>query len=97
MVPSQPGTGVSVHSPAYDKAYNVIGGAELHVYRFYQNLRNNLGGHGRFKECDCSGMIFNTTDEAFAYAYERGYIQEYFTAADLRARRLQRAADKRAN
>lgn len=97
MVPSQPGTGVSVQSPAYDKNYNVIGGAELHVYRYYQNLRNEFGGHGKFKDCDCDGMIFATADEAFAYAYERGYTREYFTAPDLRARRIQQAAAKRVN
>lgn len=97
MVPSQPGTSVSVSSPAYDKHYNVIGGAELHVFRYYQNLRNEFGGHGKFKNCDCYGMIFPTTDEAFAYAAERGYTQEYFTSPDLRARRLAQATAKRAN
>lgn len=88
MTKSQPGVSVSVSSPVYDREYNVIGSARLHVTRHYDHLPNKWGGHGVSKSLDCDGMIFDSIDEAFAYAFERGYEQEYWSADDLRQKRM---------
>lgn len=51
---------------------------ELHVGRYYENLPNEFGGVGKFKYCDGHKKRFSSTDEAFAYALERGYLQVYY-------------------
>jgi hypothetical protein len=43
------------------------------------------------------GRAFASVDEANAHALERGYVRRYFTAPDLRARRLARADELRAD
>lgn len=75
VVHSQPGIGVSYHSGSD------IDGVILHVYRYYAKLRNSFGGLGRFKNADCNGMRFNSTDEATSFCLKRGYLMPYFGKA----------------
>ncbi len=84
MVSSQPGASVSFTLPCESTG----GKVKLNVYRNYPNLKNEFGGKGRLKALDANGRIFNTYEEAQAYALSRGYTQKYFTSAALRARRV---------
>jgi hypothetical protein len=81
MVSSQPGTAVSVTSP-----YN--GGVRLNVSRYYDDLPNKFGGRGVHKSLDCDGLIFKTSQEAFDFAFKRGYTRTYYSSPDLRAKRV---------
>jgi len=72
MVKSQPGIGVSFMSGSD------IDGVILHVYRYYQTLKNEFGGLGVFKHADCNGKRFNTLKEANEFALKRGYLMPYF-------------------
>lgn len=80
---SQPGTCVSVTSSE--------GRHTLNVFRAYRELPNQWGGRGVHKHCDCNGMQFESSDAAFAYAFERGYLRRYYTSPELRAHRVARA------
>jgi hypothetical protein len=75
IVKSQPGIGVSYHSGSD------IDGVILHVYRYYDTLRNSLGGFGRFKNADCHGKRFNSNDEATAFCLKRGYLMPFHRKA----------------
>jgi hypothetical protein len=75
---SQPGICVSTHVPAYDENYNIIAGAKLSVFRAYDKLPNEFGGIGIHKRCDGDGKLFKSHDEAMQWAFEHGYIREYF-------------------
>lgn len=82
MVQSQPGTSVS---------YGHLHGSGVHtlsVTRYYPNLKNSFGGLGVFKNLDCNGMEFPSCEAAQKFAFDHGYIREYFTAPDLRARNI---------
>lgn len=73
MTRSQPGMSVSVRS-----------GEGRHVLcasRYYEQLGNEFGGKGRFKNCDCDGMEFESSDAAFAFAHQRGYLQPFYRKA----------------
>lgn len=83
MTKSQPGMCVSTSS--YKS-----GEVTLNVYR-HRNLRNEFGGIGRTAYCDSNGMKFKTSDEAYAYAFERGYLQVFHTPETIRARRVKAA------
>lgn len=65
-------------------------GAILNVKRHYNQLTNNFGGKGRIKSLDADGMVFPTASEAWEYAYNHGYIREYFTNPTVRHRRKER-------
>lgn len=41
------------------------------------------------------GRAFPSSDAAFQFAFEHGYLKEYFTSPDLRADRKKRAKDQR--
>lgn len=79
MTKSQPGVCVSYTLPHYGD-HRVT----LHVTRHYQHLPNEFGGYGVIKHLDHNGMKFDTYDEAKKFALEHGYLQEYFTAKNLR-------------
>jgi len=80
MVPSQPGVVVAVH--------HLHGSGEymLSVSRYYPSLPNDMGGRGRFKNCDHRGKVFSSYDEAWAFALDRGYTRPWFYP-ELHARR----------
>ena len=46
---------------------------------------------GRTAYCDCNGMKFKTSDEAYAYAFQRGYLQVFHTPESIRQRRVKAA------
>lgn len=73
MTPLQPGTSVSSTSGTG------INGAILHVSRYYPNVPNTFGGKGRFKACDCDGMLFPSSDAAHQFAFERGYTRVFIS------------------
>lgn len=95
MAARQPGTNVGTTSPAYDwKTGKKIGGAVLSVSRYYPDLKNEFGGRGVFKKCDCDGMVFDSSEAAFEFAHERGYTRDYYSetprAQAFRAARIDR-------
>lgn len=51
-----------------------------------------IGAYGFLVPMSDDGRCFASLDEARAFALERGYTQPYFTAPELRTRRVQRAA-----
>lgn len=67
---TQPGVSVSVTS--FENTHT------LNVARHYDNLTNRWGGLGRIKPLDCDGMKFASSYEAFEYAYQHGYIRDWF-------------------
>ncbi|MGE3551091.1 MAG: hypothetical protein AB7I29_14480 [Geobacter sp.] len=71
VTPSQPGISVSVRTGGGP-------GARLSVTRHYLNLTNCFGGKGRIKSLDGDGIVFADSDRAWAYAFEHGYIKEFF-------------------
>lgn len=42
-----------------------------------------------------AGLLFPDSESAHQWAFDHGYLQLYFTSADLRARRKERAKDQR--
>lgn len=80
---SQPSVGCSVSEYS--------GKVVLNVYRNYPNLKNSFGGLGKFSKLDADGKAFKTSDEAFAYAKDHGYLREYFTDDALRSKRKKAA------
>lgn len=56
----------------------------------------NVARHVRFgdryviQHASHNGLLFASSDEAWQFALERGYIVEYFTSPELRARRVAR-------
>ena len=62
-----------------------IKGAILHLYR------SRIGDHelkyDQWMRGFGDGKIFPTTEAASQWAFDHGYLQLYFTAPDLRARR----------
>lgn len=80
MSKSQPGTCVSV-------TFGGRFGVQLSVKRYYPNLRNSFGGLGVFKSMDSDGKVFLNSDDAWEFAYDHGYIREYFSTPSARAAR----------
>jgi hypothetical protein len=72
---SQPGTSVSAMTHYDENGHRA--GVRLSVTRYYPYLPNEFGGIGVIKPLDCNGMIFKSNEEAFQFALERGYLQEY--------------------
>lgn len=67
------------------------GRVRLNVCRHYSLLHNHLGGFSKIKPLDGDGKMFDTSDEAWQWALEHGYIREYFTHPEMRARHLANA------
>lgn len=82
---SQPAIGCSVMHQLGTRVYT------LHVYRYYPDLPNEHGGHGVFKNCDHYGKTFKTAAEGWKFCKDHGYLTDYFTSADMRARHLAKA------
>jgi hypothetical protein len=57
-----------------------ISGAILSVYRYFPQMRNSLGGHGRSVPGDHHGRVFPSSAAANAFALKHGYLQEFRTA-----------------
>lgn len=89
MTDRQPGTSVSVTTGS------AMDDAILSVSRYYKDLPNEMGGRGRFKRMDADGRHFPTSQAAWDFALDHGYIRPYFTSASLRAARVLRAEDPR--
>jgi len=66
--------GVSVHS--------CEGKHILHVYRMYE-FPDRIGTmeYTKFAYGDAFGKVFQSSEEAFSYAFEHGYTQQYFPRA----------------
>lgn len=73
MTVSQPGTSVSVTNFTRDGQRVAI----LNVTRSY-NVRNKFGGIGLAKPLDNHGKVFQNSDEAWQFAFERGYTRKFF-------------------
>jgi hypothetical protein len=73
VIKNQPGIGVSFMSG------DGIDGVILKVYRYYTNLKNDLGGFGRFKNADCYGKVFPTIEKATEFCLTRGYLMRYYS------------------
>lgn len=71
VTPSQPGISVSVQTGGSP-------GARLSVTRHYGHLTNRWGGKGRIKSLDGDGFVFADRDRAWQWAFEHGYIKEFF-------------------
>jgi hypothetical protein len=82
MTKSQPGMCVSTSS------YNGV--VILNVYRS-RNIKNSFGGIGRSAHCDAHGKQFKTTDAAYAYALDHGYLQVFNIPQSIRQRRVKAA------
>lgn len=92
MTPSQPGVSVSVTSPVYESltSSRIVAACELSVTRHYRDLPNKYGGKGKFKKLDGYGKKFDSTDEAWAWALEHGYIRPWFREYDPQRKERQR-------
>ena len=53
--------------------------------------RTRLAGRPVFTRMSDDGRLFPDTDSAMRFARDRGYLQDYFTSPELRARRIARA------
>lgn len=69
--PSQPGISVSVQTGSSVDA-------RLCVTRHYSQLTNRWGGKGRIKPLDGDGFVFVDRDRAWQWAFDHGYIKEFF-------------------
>lgn len=69
VTPSQPAICISVLSGT--------GGHILQPTRSY-SIRNQWGGVGVSKKLDGYGMNFSSSEAAWQYAYEHGYIKKHF-------------------
>lgn len=82
---SQPMIFVGFSYPVYDdnpKEANIIAGCRLSVHRVYNHLKNEWGGVGRSKHLDGDGKLFSTIQEARQWAFEHGYLREWFRTPD---------------
>lgn len=80
---SQPGWGVSVESGQ--------GKHILHVYRYYADRPNEWGGKGVFRNGDAYGMEFESSEAAWAYALDHGYIRVWLRSQASRNAHLAKA------
>lgn len=74
---------------------NAEKGASLSVFILRGSGRLDLPlsqGGSKFQYGEGHGKLFNSSDEAFAWALERGYLQRYYTAPELRKLRKERHA-----
>lgn len=83
--------GVTPRQPMTSVCVSHVHGTNEHVLlvsRHYADLANEWGGRGRFKRCDHDGRTFASSDEAWAFALDRGYVRPFFMPLDWRARRV---------
>lgn len=71
--------GVTNSQPGVNVSY-ICGNStvKLSVFRYYDALRNRLGGKGVIKPCDGDGLTFSTEAEAKRFCVERGYLRPFF-------------------
>jgi hypothetical protein len=64
-----------------------IDGAILHLHR--SRIHGKNLPFGRWMRGNGDRKLFSSREAAWQWAYDHGYLQLYFTAPDLRMRRLQ--------
>lgn len=83
VIESQPGISVSFSCPAYrftkEGIETIKGKVSLNVARHYEGLIDPVTQmRVKIKKADCDGMLFDSVEEAEAYAIDRGYLKPFF-------------------